>query len=297
MDEFRKKRHQIVKEIHQIDELQDWVRQQGETGRTRVLVPTMGGLHEGHLSLVDIAREQAGKNESVVLSLFVNPTQFGPDEDLEDYPKTLDRDRQLCEEWGVDLLFVPDADEIYEQDASVIVSEQTLSKGLCGRSRPGHFDGVCTIVSKLFNLIQPRAAVFGEKDFQQLAVIRRMVRDLNYLVEIIGGPIVRESDGLAMSTRNQHLSPEERQQAGVLSKALREAGETLDEGERNAGHIRERVGKIITSVSLARVDYVEAVHPDTLQTLDEVDDALLVAVAVFFGNTRLIDNLCWREEG
>ena len=285
-----------MKEIHQIDELQDWVRQEGKAGRTRILVPTMGGLHEGHLSLMDIAREQAGKEDNIVVSLFVNPTQFGPDEDLEAYPQTLDQDRRLCEERGADLLFVPDADEMYKQDASVIVSEQTLCAGLCGRSRPGHFDGVCTVVSKLFNLTQPRAAVFGEKDFQQLAIIRRMVRDLNYPVEVISGPIVRESDGLAMSTRNQYLSPDERQQAGALRKALLEVSKILDGGERNAGLIRERVEAALSGASLARIDYVETVNPVTLQSVDDVGDGLLVALAVFFGTTRLIDNMSWREE-
>ena len=285
-----------MKEIHQVEELQEWIRQEQQAGCNRVLVPTMGGLHEGHLSLVDIAREQAAEGETVALSLFVNPTQFGPGEDLDAYPRTLERDRQLCEERGVDLLFVPDADEMYEEDASVRVSEQTLSQGMCGRSRPGHFDGVCTVVSKLFNLFCPRVAVFGEKDFQQLAVIRRMVRDMNYAIEIIGGPIVREEDGLAMSTRNQYLDEEERQQAVCLNQALNQAGQSLDDGERDAGRIREQLRQAIESASLARIDYVETVDPDTLQEVGEVEKSLLMALAVFFGETRLIDNLCWREE-
>lgn len=286
-----------MKEIQQIGELQDWLREEVGAGRSRTLVPTMGGLHEGHLSLVDIARQHTGKKGRVVLSLFVNPTQFGPGEDLDSYPKNLERDRQLCEERGVDLLFAPGADAMYEEDASVTVSEQTLSGTLCGASRPGHFDGVCTVVSKLFNLIQPQAAVFGEKDYQQLAIIRRLVRDLNYPIEIVGGPIVRESDGLAMSTRNQYLSPDERREAVVLRKALLQAREMFDGGERSASLIREQVEKLISSAPLARIDYVGTVHPDTLQPAGEVADALLVAVAVFFGSTRLIDNLCWREEG
>jgi len=297
VDVFREKGYKIVREIHRVDELQDWVRQEKGAGCPRVLVPTMGGLHEGHLSLVDIARNWGAGKARVVVSIFVNPTQFGPNEDLDAYPRTLDRDRILCGDRGVDLLFVPGADEMYESDASVAVSEHTLSKGLCGRSRPGHFDGVCTIVGKLFNLVQPEAAVFGEKDFQQLAVIRRMVRDLNYPLEVVSGPIIREPDGLAMSTRNQYLGHDERRQARVLGQALRQAREALENGERRAGGIRSLVEGILSTAPLARADYVETVHPDTLEPVDEVGDALLVAVAVFFGGTRLIDNLCWREEG
>lgn len=285
-----------MKEIHQIGELQDWVRQETQAGRKRILVPTMGGLHEGHLSLMDIARQRAGREDRVSVSLFVNPTQFGPGEDLEAYPRTLEQDRKLCEERGVDLLFVPEADAMYAEDASLLVSEQSLSKTLCGASRPGHFDGVCTVVSKLFNLFQPGIAVFGEKDFQQLAIIRRMVRDMNYPIEIVGGPIVRERDGLAMSTRNQYLGPDERQQAVVLREALLDAGKKLDNGERNAELIREEVKNMLSRVSSAKPDYVETVHPDNLQSTEQVGDALLVAIAVFFGSTRLIDNLCWREE-
>lgn len=286
-----------MREIQKIDELQAWVREESDAGGLRILVPTMGGLHEGHLSLVDIARQRAGRNGRVALSLFVNPIQFGPSEDLDAYPKTLQRDRLLCEERGVDLLFTPETDTMYAEDASVTMSEQSLSGTLCGASRPGHFDGVCTVVSKLFNLIQPQVAVFGEKDFQQLAIIRRLVRDLNYPIKIVSGPIVREKDGLAMSTRNQNLSPDERQQAVILRKALLQAQETLNGGEQSGKLIREQVERLISSVPLARIDYVETVDPDTLQPVDEVDDGMLMAVAVFFGSTRLIDNLCWREEG
>jgi pantoate--beta-alanine ligase len=297
VDVFREKGYKIVREINRVDELQDWVRQEAKAARPRVLVPTMGGLHEGHLSLVDRARDWGKDKARVVVSIFVNPIQFGPGEDLDAYPRTLDRDRVLCEDSGVDLLFVPSAGEMYAKDASVVVSEGSLSAGLCGRSRPGHFDGVCTIVAKLFNLVQPQAAVFGEKDFQQLAIIRRMVRDLNYPLEVVSGPIVREPDGLAMSTRNQYLGREERRQALVLGEALRQAREALEDGERSAGGIRSLVEGCLANAPLARTDYVETVHPDTLEAIDEVDDALLVALAVFFGGTRLIDNLCWREEG
>lgn len=286
-----------MREINRVDELQDWVCQEAKAGGSRILVPTMGGLHEGHLSLVDMARHWGKGRAQVVVSIFVNPTQFGAGEDLDAYPRTLDRDRVLCEERGVDLLFVPSAGEMYAKDASLVVSERALSAGLCGRSRPGHFDGVCTIVAKLFNLVQPKAAVFGEKDFQQLAIIRRMVKDLNYPLDVVSGPIVREPDGLAMSTRNQYLGHDERQQALVLSEALRQAREALDGGERSAEGIRSVVGRCLANAPLARTDYVETVHPDTLEAIEQVDDALLVAMAVSFGTTRLIDNLCWREEG
>lgn len=286
-----------MKQIQEIDEVQDWVRQETAAGRRRVLVPTMGGLHEGHLSLMDLARKRAGKEGRVVVSLFVNPTQFGPGEDLDAYPKSMERDRQLCEERGVDLLFAPQAQSMYAGDASVSVCESVLSQGLCGQSRPGHFDGVCTVVTKLFNLFQADAAIFGQKDFQQLAIIRRLVRDLNYPLEIIGGPIVRERDGLAMSTRNLNLSPEERSQAVVLRKTLLRAKQVLDGGERSVASLRELVQNELARSPLARLDYLETVQPDTLQSVEEVGETLLVAVAVFFGQTRLIDNLCWREEG
>ncbi len=286
-----------MKQVQQIDEIQDWVRQETAAGRKRVLVPTMGGLHEGHLSLMDIARQRVGTEGRVVVSLFVNPTQFGRGEDLGAYPRSLERDRVMCEERGVDLLFCPEVQSMYAGDASVRVCESDLSRGLCGRSRPGHFDGVCTVVTKLFNLFQAEAAVFGQKDFQQLAIIRRLVRDLNYPIEIIGGPIVREVDGLAMSTRNLNLSPEERSQAVVLRKALLQAKQLLDGGERRAAIIRELVQNEIASRPLARLDYLETAQPATLQAVDKVGETLLVAVAVFFGKTRLIDNLYWSEEG
>ncbi len=219
-------------ELQKTEQVQDWLQQERRAGIERVLVPTMGGLHEGHLSLIDIARQRAGESGRVVVSLFVNPTQFGPDEDLQAYPKTMQRDRELCKERGVDLLFAPAVNEMYAEDASVKVAEEILSTGLCGQSRPVHFGGVCTIVTKLFNLFQPNVAVFGEKDFQQLAIIRRLVRDLNYPIDIMGGAIVREADGVAMSTRNKNLSPSARQQAVVLSKALLAAKGYLDEGGR-----------------------------------------------------------------
>lgn len=255
--------------------------------RPVVFVPTMGALHEGHLSLLRIAREHG---ETVVTSIYVNPTQFGPNEDLDAYPRPLESDLQKCKDVGVDVVFTPAT--LYADDATISVHESRLSLGLCGASRPGHFDGVCTVVAKLFNLVQPDAAVFGEKDFQQLAVIRRMVRDLDFPIEIIGGPIVREPDGLAMSSRNAYLSPDERSQAVSLSQALARAREAAENGERSATAIEEIVRENLVH---GRIDYVALVDPDTLEPLEKIDRQLLVAIAVFFGKTRLIDNLCLRS--
>lgn len=257
-----------------------------------VFVPTMGALHEGHLSLARVAREHGGPEATVVVSIYVNPTQFGPNEDLGAYPRPLDSDLEKCRAEGVDLVFHPKT--LYAEDATISVHESRLSFGLCGASRPGHFDGVCTVVAKLFNLVQPDAAVFGEKDFQQLAVIRRMVRDLDFPVEIIGAPIVREADGLAMSSRNAYLSADDRKQAVVLNESLGRARAAVLGGERNAAEIKSLIRNHLESAPGARVDYVEVVDPDTLEPLTTVDRQLLAAIAVFFGRTRLIDNLCLR---
>ncbi|MFT5465137.1 MAG: pantoate--beta-alanine ligase [Verrucomicrobiales bacterium] len=255
--------------------------------RPVVFVPTMGALHEGHVSLMRIARE---RGSTVVASIYVNPMQFGPSEDLDAYPKPLESDLEKCEAVGVDLVFTPPT--LYADDSTISIHESRLSFGLCGASRPGHFDGVCTVVAKLFNLVQPDAAVFGEKDFQQLAVIRRMVRDLDFPVEIIGGPIIRESDGLAMSSRNVYLSPDERSQAVVLNRTLARAREAIENGERSAAAIEKQIRE---HLEFGEIDYVAVVDPDTLEPLEEVGQQLLVAIAVFFGKTRLIDNLCLRS--
>ncbi|MEM7015611.1 MAG: pantoate--beta-alanine ligase [Verrucomicrobiota bacterium] len=258
-----------------------------------VFVPTMGALHEGHLSLVQIAREHGGAEATVVVSIYVNPTQFDRKDDLDGYPRVLDSDLENCHEHGVDIVFTPN--DLYANDATVAVGESRLSLGLCGASRPGHFDGVCTVVAKLFNIVQPDAAVFGEKDFQQLAVIRRMTRDLDFPIEIVPGPIVREPDGLAMSSRNVRLSAEEREQAIVLHQALEQARVAVDCGERSASRLNELIASHISSAALAKIDYIELVDPDTLENLDQIDRQLLAAVAVFFGKTRLIDNFCMRS--
>ncbi|MGI8436852.1 MAG: pantoate--beta-alanine ligase [Chthoniobacterales bacterium] len=260
-------------------------------GRRRVLVPTMGALHRGHLELIQIAREAAGAEGEVAVSIFVNPLQFEPGADFEKYPRPESADEEACRTAGVDLLFRPSPNEMYFGDRSVTVEETSLSQTLCGRSRPGHFEGVCTVVTKLFHLLGPEAAVFGEKDFQQLAIIRRMVRDLNFPVEIIGAPTVRESDGLALSSRNQYLSAEERAQAPVLRASLLAAAELVRCGEKSAERVTAMIRERIGIAAGARIDYVEAVDAETLQTQEMVDAQTLLAVAVFFGKTRLIDNL------
>ncbi|MCL4107243.1 UNVERIFIED_CONTAM: hypothetical protein GTU68_017127 [Idotea baltica] len=246
----------------------------------------MGALHDGHLSLCDIARKKAGMTGTVVTTIFVNPTQFGPNEDLDAYPRPLETDLEKCRSRGVDAVFTPsDNTEIYAPNASVSISETSLSTYLCGASRPGHFGGVCTVVAKLFNLTQPDAAVFGEKDFQQLAIIRRLVRDLNFPIEIVGGPTVRESDGLAMSSRNAYLSAEERAQAPIIRKALKHAASTI--------HQAVSTKQYVESAPLAKIDYVEIVDAETMQPISEPTAGLpaRIAVAVFFGKTRLIDNI------
>jgi pantoate--beta-alanine ligase len=263
--------------------------------RPVVFVPTMGALHSGHLSLVQAGRAWAKGGGTVVVSIFVNPTQFAPHEDFDAYPRDLERDLALCREAGVDVVFAPPREVIYAPDASVRVLEDTLSRGLCGASRPHFFGGVCTVVAKLFHIVQADAAVFGEKDFQQLAVIRRMVRDFHWPIEILAGPIVRESDGLAMSSRNRYLDPESRRQAVVLSQSLEEACAALAAGERDPEVLRTLVENRIQTAIRARIDYVEIVDPDTLTSLPRIQSQVLIALAVFFGATRLIDNVCLRE--
>jgi pantoate--beta-alanine ligase len=262
-----------------------------EGGERRVLVPTMGALHRGHGELIRIAREAAGKEGEVAVSIFVNPLQFAPGGDYEKYPRPEANDDEFCRKAGVDIVFRPSLVEMYAPDFSVAVEENSLAKTLEGRSRPGHFRGVCTVVAKLFHILAPNAAVFGEKDFQQLAIIRRMVRDLNFPIEIIGAPTVRETDGLACSSRNQYLGPAERQQAPVLQQALQEARRVAAQGERSSEAILAAARSVIARAPLARIDYVEVVNAGTLQPEAETGSDSLIAVAAFFGQTRLIDNL------
>jgi pantoate--beta-alanine ligase len=258
--------------------------------RCRVLVPTMGALHRGHGELIRIARAAAGENGEVAVSIFVNPLQFAPGGDYEKYPRPEAADDEFCREAGVDILFRPSVEEMYSADFSVAVEENSLAKTLEGQSRPGHFRGVCTVVAKLFHLLQPAAAVFGEKDFQQLAIIRRMVRDLNFPIEIIGAPTVREPDGLACSSRNEYLNADERAQAPVLQHALQEARRVFGAGERSAAAILDAARNVIATAPLARIDYLELVNVDTLQPDAEANRDSLLALAAFFGRTRLIDN-------
>lgn len=251
----------------------------------------MGALHEGHLSLIRRARALAGPKGTVAVSIFVNPAQFGPNEDLSRYPRPLKRDTALCKQAGVDLLYLPRAGEFYEPDHSVWVNETALSTGLCGITRPTHFRGVCTVVAKLFNLIGPDTAVFGKKDYQQLAILRRMARDLNFQIKLVGVETYREADGLALSSRNQYLTPGQRAQAPVLRRALLEARRLAREGVRSPARLRNAVVKEIESAPLARVDYVEVVDAETLARPGPKSRRCVVAAAVYFGATRLIDNL------
>ncbi len=259
-------------------------------GRTIGLVPTMGALHAGHLSLIKAAREETG---FVVVSIFVNPTQFGPNEDLNRYPRPLQRDLELCEKNGVDLVFHPQPAVIYPPDYHTFVEVKGLQEVLCGASRPGHFRGVATVVLKLFNLVQPDRAYFGQKDAQQVSIIRQMVRDLNVPVDIRVCPIIREADGLALSSRNEYLGPEERRQATVLYRALSEARRRIEAGERDSAAVRQAMVEQITSAPSAVLDYAAVVDAVSLQALSriEAECPVLLALAVRFGGTRLIDNM------
>jgi pantoate--beta-alanine ligase len=257
-------------------------------GKRRVLVPTMGALHKAHGELIRVARAAAGKDGEVAVSIFVNPLQFESGGDYERYPRPEKPDEEFCRKAGVDLLFRPSPSEIYAEDRSVFVEEFSLSKALEGKSRPGHFRGVCTVVAKLFHILAPDAAVFGEKDFQQLAVIRRMVRDLNFKIEIIAVPTMRENDGLACSSRNRYLNLEERKQAAVLYKALYVAANA---SEKLAGDLVAHARKVIGEAPLARIDYVELVDAETLQPVEMAGACSVLVSAVFFGKTRLIDNI------
>lgn len=263
-------------------------------GLTVGLVPTMGYLHEGHASLITRA---AGMCDRVVASVFVNPTQFGPGEDLETYPRDFERDCAVLEVHGCDLVFHPDVSELYPEGAATFVEILSdMPKQLCGKTRPIHFRGVCTVVCKLFNIVTPDRAFFGQKDAQQLAVIRRMVRDLCFDIEIVGCPIVRESDGLALSSRNVYLSPEERRAALVLSRAVDLGKRFYAEGETDAGRVVRAMSELISREPLAKIDYVSAVDGETMMPVEELTPGVLVAMAVYIGTTRLIDNFTVGEE-
>ncbi|MBR6898335.1 MAG: pantoate--beta-alanine ligase [Lachnospiraceae bacterium] len=271
-----------------IAEVREVVRGWRKEGLTVGLVPTMGYLHEGHASLVDAADKACDR---VVASVFVNPTQFGPGEDLETYPRDFDRDCKLLTEHGCDMVFHPEVSEMYDPDAATYVEILSdMPKQLCGKTRPIHFRGVCTVVSKLFNIVLPDKAFFGQKDAQQLAIIRKMVKDMSYGIEIVGCPIVREADGLAKSSRNTYLNAEERKAALVLSKAVALGQKLVAEGEKNADTVVAAMKKLIEAEPLARIDYVSAVNGVTMETVHEIVNPTLIAMAVYIGKTRLIDN-------
>lgn len=277
----------IVKTISEVrNEVKNWKKQGLSVG----LLPTMGYLHEGHKSLIERACKE---NDKVVVSVFVNPTQFGPGEDLATYPRDIQRDAALCEDAGAALIFNPEPEEMYFDDFHTYVTMESLSEELCGKTRPIHFRGVCTVVSKLFHIVTPDRAYFGQKDAQQLAIIKRMVRDLNFDIEIVGCPIVREADGLAKSSRNTYLNPEERKAALVLSRAVGLGQELIQKGERNADVIVEKMKQLIEEEPLAKIDYVQAVDAISIQPVAEIKGTVLVAMAVYIGKTRLIDNFIY----
>lgn len=280
-----------MKIVGTVKEVREQVKEWKKQGLSVGFVPTMGYLHEGHKSLMDAARKG---NDKVVVSIFVNPMQFGPTEDLATYPRDLDHDAALCESAGVDLIFHPEAEEMYEKDFCSFVDMTGLTEGLCGKTRPIHFRGVCTVVNKLFNIVIPDHAYFGQKDGQQLAVIKRMVRDLNMDIEIVGCPIVREEDGLAKSSRNTYLSPEERKAALILSKTVA-LGKELAKTEKDANKVVEAMKKNIETEPLAKIDYVEAVDALSMAPVEKLEGTCMLAMAVYIGKTRLIDNTLINE--
>jgi pantoate--beta-alanine ligase len=273
--------------IEHISEMQSWGENQRRKGRRLVLVPTMGFLHEGHLSLV---REAKKRGDRIIVSIFVNPAQFTPQEDFAAYPRDFERDRRLLEQERTHVLFNPSVDEIYPQDYQTHIQVEKLSDLFCGRSRPGHFRGVATIVAKLFNIVRPHVAVFGCKDYQQLQVIRRMVADLNFAIEIVAHPTVREPDGLAMSSRNAYLNRDERQAALCLSRSLRQAESLASRGERRGAAIVDAVLKELRKEQLAHVEYVGLCDPENLQEIEQIENAAVLLLAVRIGKARLIDN-------
>ena len=279
-----------MKIVSTIEEVRAQVKEWKKEGLSIGFVPTMGYLHEGHMSLIDAA----GENDRVVVSIFVNPMQFGPTEDLASYPRDLEHDAKLCEEHGVDLIFHPTPEEMYGDQFYSYVDMDVLTKELCGLSRPVHFRGVCTVVTKLFNIVTPDRAYFGQKDGQQLAVIKRMVRDLNMDIEIVGCPIVREEDGLAKSSRNTYLSHEERKAALILSKTVA-LGKELAKTEKDANKVVEAMKKNIETEPLAKIDYVEAVDALSMAPVEKLEGTCMLAMAVYIGKTRLIDNTLINE--
>lgn len=276
----------MIKVVKTVAEIRELVKAQKRAGKSVGLVPTMGFLHEGHKSLIDRAVKE---NDFVVVSDFVNPTQFGPNEDFESYPRDINKDAELCQKAGADVIFNPEPEEMYQNQLTGVTMSE-ITKHLCGASRPTHFNGVCQVVAKLFNIVTPDRAYFGEKDAQQLMVIKKMVADLNFDIEIVGCPIIREDDGLAKSSRNTYLNAEERQAALCLSKSLKKARKLIEDGETNADVIRKAIREEIEKEPLSRIDYVEVVDLNTLAPTDKISGGILTAIAVYIGKTRLIDN-------
>lgn len=283
-----------MKTIKDIKEMQTRAEAFRRAGQKIALVPTMGALHEGHLSLMDYGREKA---DILVVSIFVNPIQFGPKEDFEKYPRDLEGDRKMTEKRGVDIIFSPDVRDFYPQAFQTYVTVDQLTQNLCGASRPGHFRGVTTVVCKLFHMVKPHLAIFGQKDYQQLCAIQQMVEDLNMDVEVIGRPTVREPDGLAMSSRNVYLSPDERISARSLSRALKEAQTLFQKGERKTDVILNHILNFIKQHSDMRIDYVKICHPRTLEEITVIEGKGVLALAVWCGATRLIDNCLLEDNG
>lgn len=277
--------------VHTIKDVKEVIKKWKDKNLSIGYVPTMGYLHEGHASLIKKAREE---NDKVIVSIFVNPIQFGPNEDYSTYPRDLTKDSGLCEEIGSDLIFSPEASEMYPSKIYSHVDVDTLTEKLCGEKRPGHFQGVCTVLTKFFNILSPTKAYFGEKDAQQLAVVKKMVEDLNFPVEIIGCPIVRESDGLAKSSRNTYLNTEERKSSLILNKSLKEALKSLESGERNLNNIKNIIIDTLNKETLAKIDYVSIVDSNTLQPVEKLHSSILIAIAVYIGKTRLIDNFTFK---
>ncbi len=274
--------------INSIKEMQTFSNREMGEGKTIALVPTMGFFHPGHLSLMEEGRRRGG---FLVVSIFVNPTQFGAGEDYEDYPRNMERDQKLAEETGVDVIFAPPVDEMYPSDYQTCVNVEEVTRNLCGISRPAHFRGVTTVVCKLFSIVKPHFAIFGEKDFQQLVVIRQMVSDLNIDVKIVGMPIYREEDGLALSSRNKYLTPDERKAALCLFRSLMRAKELFRQGERKTEEILSEVMSIIKAEQLAEIDYVKICDVKTLKDIEQINQETVLALAAKIGKTRLIDNI------
>ncbi|NMM61673.1 pantoate--beta-alanine ligase [Clostridium sp. P21] len=279
-----------MKIVNNIKDLKSCIKLWKDSNCSIGLVPTMGYLHEGHKSLIDRACRE---NDKVVVSVFVNPTQFGANEDLDKYPRDIKRDSKLCEESGASLIFAPSPDEMYSKNFSTYINVENLTDGLCGSRRPGHFRGVCTVVSKLFNLITPNKAYFGEKDAQQLAVIKHMVEDLNFDVTIVGCPIIREYNGLAKSSRNTYLSKEEKKAALILNCSLGKAKKLLKSGLKDSNDLKSVITNSLRDEPLAKIDYVEIVDSISLKPVKKIENNVLIAIAVFIGKTRLIDNFTW----